>query len=481
MTELEAHASLRTEVAVVGAGLAGIDVARYLGERGVRVVLLESGRLEFDPAIQELARVSCVGKQLRTPESDGDMSPYLPPMYRGYCRVRKFGGTTNVWTGKWRIFDPWDFEHRPWIPHSGWPIALEDLLPYYRETADDYGFGDFDGEASSEAFRNACTYLAPHGLAPHLYYWEKTPTRSGSRFFQDLKRSARVDVLLGATATEMFLDDRKRTVRSIRCRSLDNRSITLLADRFVLATGGLEAPRLLLASNGQLPAGIGNEHGLVGRFYMDHPKSKQSKLKPGPALERFLEGVKTQPRPRFGMSFGLSGAEQKAQGLPNHALYVRADLRTRSWTGTRFGVKIGFEPMPNRESRVYLGSRLDALGMPELVVDWRFTTEDHANFDKLQRSLSAAFLRAGLGRLDFRSKPLSLEDMTDASHHMGTTRMATDPSEGVVDRNCRVFDTENLYIASSSVFPTAHGYSPTYTILALARRLGHHLAGARQI
>ena len=69
--------------------------------------------------------------------------------------------------------------------------------------------------------------------------------------------------------------------------------------------------------------------------------------------------------------------------------------------------------------------------------------------------------------------------MMDASHHMGTTRMAADSSEGVVDRHCRVFGTENLYIASSSVFPTAHGYSPTYTILALARRLGHHLLKER--
>ena len=238
--ELEEKAVLRAEVAVVGAGLAGIDVARYLGDRGVRVVLLESGRLEFDPSIQDLARVSFVGKPLRTHETHSHISGYLPPMYRGYCRIRQFGGTTNVWTGKWRIFDPWDFERRSWIPHSGWPIALDDLLPYYEETARDYGFGDFEAEARGEFFRNASYFLAPHGLVPHLDYWEKTPTRSGSRFFQELKQSANVDVILGANATEILLDGSLRTVRGIQFKSLDLRCFMLHADRFVLAAGGLE-------------------------------------------------------------------------------------------------------------------------------------------------------------------------------------------------------------------------------------------------
>ncbi len=154
VAQLDDGAVLHADVGVVGAGLAGIDIARYLGQRGVKVVLLESGRLEFDPAIQELARVSFAGKPLRSHETDGDISKYLPPMYRGYCRIRQFGGTTNVWTGKWRIFDASDFDERPWVPHSGWPIALHDLLPYYEETARDYGL------ATSSASRRAASFAA---------------------------------------------------------------------------------------------------------------------------------------------------------------------------------------------------------------------------------------------------------------------------------------------------------------------------------
>jgi len=478
LAKLDAGATIHAEVGVIGAGLAGIDAARHLGRQGIGVALLESGRLEFDPAIQDLASARFAGKPLRTRETHGHITPYLPPMYRGYPRIRQFGGTTSVWTGKWRIFDPEDFERRDWIAHSGWPIGLDALLPFYRETAADYGFGDFDRALEGEMFRSARDLLAPYAAVPHLFYWEKTPTRSGTRFFQELKGSPHVDVLLGATATEILLDDTLRTVRAIRVKSLDGRAVTLCAKRFVLATGGLEAPRLLLASNGQIAKGIGNGRDLVGRFYMDHPKHKNRSLQPGRAMRRLLDAVKFDPRPRFGLSFSLSPKVQCAEGLPNHALYLKP-MFGRFGRISHYRAKIGIEQLPNPDSRIHLAAERDPLGVQRLVVDWRFVAADHDGFAAVQAGLARAFAAAGLGRLDFGERPLTLDEMMDGSHHMGTTRMAAAPSAGVVDADCKVFGTDNLYIASSAVFATGHAYSPTFTILALARRLAHHLADLR--
>ena len=475
-TDLGEGAVLDADVAVVGAGLAGIDIARQLGRRGLRVVLLESGRLEFDQAIQNLARASFAGKPLRTPETHSHLSSYLPPMYRGYCRLRQFGGTTNIWTGKWRIFDPQDFELRPWIPNSGWPIALSDLLPFYEETARDYGFGHFEEEAAGAFFRQTRRLLAPARLEPHLFYWEKTPTRSGPRFFQELKGAPTVDVVLGATATAIRLTDGLDHAHSVVFRSLDRRTFTLHARYFVLSAGGLEVPRLLLASNGQIPRGIGNGRDLVGRFFMDHPKDMRGQLLPGGSFSSLSAGVRTRPRPRFGISFSLSAAAQQAASLPNHAVYVRNPAPTLFPGRTRFPIKLGIEQIPNPGSRVYLGAERDALGMPQLVVDWRFTPRDHEALATLVPALIGAFAEAGLGRLDFGPTPVSLDAMGDASHHMGTTRMAADPSCGVVDSDCGIFGVDNLFVASSSVFATAHAYSPTFTILAIARRVASHLA-----
>ncbi|MGI8995335.1 MAG: GMC family oxidoreductase [Pyrinomonadaceae bacterium] len=144
-----------------------------------------------------------------------------------------------------------------------------------------------------------------------------------------------------------------------------------------------------------------------------------------------------------------------------------------------YSVTMYMEQVPNPASRLYLGSERDALGMPRLVVDWQFTPFDYEVFQKLLRSLAEAFANAEIGILDFGTEPFTLDDTVDGAHHVGATRMAATPAEGVVDRDCRVFDTENLFIASSSVFPTGPGATPTFTIMALARRLGVHLLKLR--
>jgi choline dehydrogenase-like flavoprotein len=172
----------------------------------------------------------------------------------------------------------------------------------------------------------------------------------------------------------------------------------------------------------------------------------------------------------------LSPEIQRAEGLANHALYLKAESRDASGRPSSYRPQFELEQTPNPESRVFLGSEVDALSMPRLVVDWRMSPVDHAMLEAMQVRLGNACVAAGLGTPDFLARPVSHEETHDGAHHMGTTRMGVDPSSGVVDKECRVFGTDNLYVASSSVFPTAGAYSPTFTILALARRLGHHLS-----
>jgi choline dehydrogenase-like flavoprotein len=520
--ELNDGAILRAEVGIVGAGFAGIDLARYLAHRGVRVVLLESGRLNFEPETQALTRIDSVGKPVRFPDPEGRFTPYLAPIYRGETRLRQFGGTSNIWTGKWRTFDPIDFEKRPWIPHSGWPITIDELRPWYDEIARDYGLADFNVFAHCSSNARLREAITAGGLKLSFHFWAKEPIRLASRFHQEFKEAANLQVVLGANATEIVLDNDLRHARAIVFQSLERRQFRLAANHFVLATGGLEASRLLLASNRQIPAGIGNGRGLVRRFYMDHPKHKRGKLWPGAAFKLIGNKAVSRPRPRFLVSFSLSDDVQRTQSLPNHAIYfapvyhydidypIERILRIKSaWQTARpqhalspavalalspqallkiaqqqiyrrrggpiahCAVSMYVEQVPNPESRLYLGPERDLLGMPKLVVDWRLTSWEQESFQRLLRGLTDACAQAGIGRLEFG--PLTFDDTVDAAHHMGATRMAAGPKEGVVDRHCKVFDTNNLFIASSSVFPTGHSAAPTFTILALARRLGSHL------
>ena len=483
---------LKGQVIVLGSGIAGAEVATHLARHGREVILLESGRDRFEPSIQALNDVIFLGKRHRELNPDSYYHRYLPPELRGVSRVRQFGGTSNVWTGKWKYLQPSDFEARPWVENSGWPIDFEELLEHYRSAAKDYGFGDLEAEAMRPEIMELRDKIAIHGLKMSSFYWEQTPTRTAVRFGEEMRHSKNLQVVLGATATELKLDASCQRITAVACRSLEGRELLVEGDTVILATGAFESARLLLASDRQLPNGIGNAHDLVGRFYTDHPKHHTGTLNPGDLVRQYARELQYAPKPRFCICFALDDATQREKKLLEHVLYIKPIyekpvesvwriLRGRPVCRDDIGaianyrVKFVTEQFPHKNSRVKLGTERDALGQRKLEVDWCFTDCDRQSMAQTLQLLTERFAAAELGTFEFGDEPPNLENMTDAAHQMGTTRMASRPEEGVVDINCRVFGTENLYVASSAVFPTGPSYSPTFTILALARRLGQHL------
>jgi len=483
---------LEAEVIVVGSGVAGAEVACHLARGGRRVLLLESGRADYDPAIQALNDVRFLGKPHRPMNPDAAYHPYLPPGLKGVSRVRQFGGTSTVWTGKWKLMQPGDVAERPWVPDSAWPIGYEDILPFYRATARDYGFGDLEAEAVHPARAGLRDALSASGLKACCFFHEAEPLRTAERFGDEMRASADLHVVLGATATELVLGADRTRVAAVECRSLEGRRLTAAGRTVILATGGLETARLLLASDRDVPGGIGNAHDRVGRFYTDHPKHSTGTLIPGPLTRAHAELLQYAPNPRFVYLFALDDRTQREHGLLDHVVCLkpvyegRRDRLTRLVRGrpacvdgkgrvSRYKVQIVCEQAPNAASRVTLAEERDRLGMRKLAVDWRFSDLDRHSLPITVDLLSRRFADAGIGRFDFGDNPPTIDSLTDAAHHLGTARMAARPEDGVVDTDCRVFGTENLYVASSAVFPTFPSYSPTFTILALARRLGDHL------
>jgi choline dehydrogenase-like flavoprotein len=136
------------------------------------------------------------------------------------------------------------------------------------------------------------------------------------------------------------------------------------------------------------------------------------------------------------------------------------------------------EQAPNPESRIVLGPDRDQVGCPRVVLRWRLTAIDKSTAHRAHEILEEDLGRAGIGHL--RSALGKAGDpwpstLRGARHHMGTTRMHTDPRRGVVDADCRVHGIANLYIAGSSVFPTSGSANPTLTVVALALRLAEHV------
>jgi choline dehydrogenase-like flavoprotein len=136
------------------------------------------------------------------------------------------------------------------------------------------------------------------------------------------------------------------------------------------------------------------------------------------------------------------------------------------------------ETVPNAESRVTLSETRNALGQRIAKLDWRLSELDRKGLVEAHRILAHEVGRTQFGRFQNQlpeEQDAILEEGHGGCHHMGTTRMHDDPSHGVVDRNCRVHECSNVYLAGSSVFPCAGWPNPTLTIVALALRLADHL------
>jgi choline dehydrogenase-like flavoprotein len=143
-----------------------------------------------------------------------------------------------------------------------------------------------------------------------------------------------------------------------------------------------------------------------------------------------------------------------------------------------FSLDYHAEQQPNFDSHVSLSAETDALGMPKLKIDWRYTALDVRTASETLRVLKEDLAAWGHGQLTYNPDEIERQMTRDGAyggHHIGTARMSADPSSGVVDGDCLVYGLRNLYVASSAVFATSSQANPTLTIVALALRLADHL------
>jgi choline dehydrogenase-like flavoprotein len=489
---------IEADLCVVGAGAAGLAIARELAGGPIRVALLESGGLEMEPAVQALNEGHVVGH------------PY-PPLETTH--LRWFGGTTNHWTAWVRPLEPIDFEARPWVPHSGWPFGSPELAPFHERARRFLGLPEraFDLAAWEGRGGNPPWRIDGDRVETRvLQIISRQNRRLGRTQRQALEGAANVTVYLHATVLEVVPDAAARHVRHLRVTADGARRLLARARRYVLAAGGIENPRLLLASSGAEPHGLGNRHGLVGRFFANHPSAYVGTLHPMPrtlgatdtgrhatgTTHPFLalsERAQREARiPSVGFHVGalaLDGdhtARARSSGPPtlaDHVAAVAADVDrlvagTPDSPGQRppgISLQAIAEPVPDRESRVTLAPDRDRLGQRRVVLDWRVGPLVVESLRRAMEILAHEVGATARGRVHDDSGRDDLRFTTQSFHHMGTTRMHRDPAEGVVDADCRVHGIDNLHVAGSSVFPTYGTANPTFTILALALRLCDHL------
>lgn len=518
-------AAVPSDVCIVGAGAAGITLARRLAGSGLEVTLLESGGLDFEQATQDLYRGANVGM------------PYYP---LAESRLRFFGGTMSIWGGRCALLDPIDFVARDWVPHSGWPLGRADLDPYYAQANALLELGEFNYERDIwRTLGVADPGFDPARIDAALWRFDEAGERFAASRARDLIDAPNVRILLHANVVKVQADRAGRAIENVEVRTHNQPSRRVMARRYVLACGAIENARLLLVSDDVEPQGLGNSNDQVGRYFMEHPAGRigkvettqpfelwaalQKKFMPsGPPLapalrlgdetqreQRALNSIvtfKLQRDPKHGVALGnklYHGLKHSINPTRNGRALDHLYREVRGWihreirsTAERLRAKAGLtglylimrgEQAPNPESRVLLSRERDALGTRRADLDWRLSEIDKHTARVFAHTLDGELRRLGKGSvvasewLDEQDAQWPV-DLTVGNHpianyhQMGGTRMSADPRQGVVDADCRVHGYANLYIAGSSVFPTGGWANPTLTIIALALRLADHLA-----
>jgi len=502
---------LRADVCVIGSGAAGLTLADELGDSGLTAIVLSGGPEQVSPRAQALYRTELAGLSMSGAEQ---------------LRFRVFGGSTRRWAGQLLPLVEEDFAARPWIAHSGWPLSPEELAPYYTRACRSLAVPAFpEGQRPRwpQDLPAIDALVGEDELEGYCSVFMARPDMAHART-RALAGASAIEVLLDAHATELLADG-AGAIERVVVRGGGGERASVEARTYALCAGGLESARIMLSSQ------VGVEHDLVGRYFHDHGGisvpfascdarrlgellgmrrggglTRQPYLRATPTLQRARGLPGANATIRFAQPPELVAGKELFRALrdPSRRSQAPRNLRIAARrpgpliraAGRHFllgrpaqedsstpHLTLSTEQLPNPRSRVYLGDERDELGMRRLVVDWRLTERDTSALAAWLEVLASRLEDAGLASVAVDAAP-SLQDpmalsgtLVDAGHHMGTTRMALSGEEGVVDPDCRVFGAENLFVISSSVFPTGGTSNPTLTIVALAIRLADRLRG----
>jgi len=500
---IDNNSIIQGDICIIGAGAAGISMALELLNTQHKVILLEGGGFEYDEQMQQLFAAKTTGQR------------YFPLKS---IRLHQFGGTTGHWAGWCATFDPIDFKKRDWIPGSGWPIALEDVKPFYPRAQKYVEVGPEEFDLAT--WQKKDPSLIPFPLDENKVWskmWEfSPPTRFGTTYKDAIVNAKNIHLYTYANVVDITANENASAIKEVVIKNHAGKQHTVKAKNFILACCSIQNARILLAANKQAPKGLGNDSDHVGRYFMEHLEIKTSSLwlaDPSDIKLYKMDFGTTKARAELAISEQMQTEHRILNGTcslsplelatnqksfieiwqdEKDAMDKTIEKSSKEVKAAKLDVPKGFkayqlfarmEQAPHANSRVTLDSENDALGMPRAKLNWELTSLEKNSLRTISTIIGQEVGRASMGRVKLYEY---LQDEKDESwpsfagggwHHMGTTRMSSDAKDGVVDANCKVHGISNLYIAGASVYVTAGAVNPTLTLIALTIRLADHLKG----
>lgn len=479
------------DVCVIGSGIAGAVLANSLVKQGITTVVLESGSAvdaeSRDPRLQEL----------EVYRSSGPINyPAVVSRFRGV------GGTSWLWGGYCTRLQPFDLQRNSYTPPgAGWPISYADLEPYYERAEETLRVRggkqsqyhppmrksfprspDRDHARLTSLFAAAGITMSdpPRSTSDSRqgrYGGYGPALRMAESHLPEFQKSRHGTLVAEASVTRLMVGS-DGSVVGAEVTDLDRNPRIIHARIYVIACGGLESPRLLLLSRARgFPNGIGNNDGLVGRYFMEHrsidveAKIPQSDIGWLNFNLYHMRGRSFQFYREFKEN-GLGGIILNAglEGISRSDVlsFQFRRLLENAWS-QRVRIEFEFEMEPRPENRVSLDREVkDYFGNPVANLYLSESKKDLKTIELGKRKVRE--ILAKLRASDVNELPGSW-----GHHHMGTCRMGDNPRTSVVNRDLRVHGLKNLFVAGSSVFVTCGVSNPTLTLTALSVRLADHL------
>jgi len=516
------RSTFQSTVCVVGAGIAGLLLARQLANSGVDVHLLEAGGLELEIRSQKLYNVQ-MGGRLHKGATEG--------------RFRVFGGSSTRWGGQLLAFAPDIFVPAPGTPSGSWPVTATDVQGYYAELDK---ILHLPGRVPDEELLKLAR-LEPEepGAEVDIRFSKWLPfskRNMANTIGSECLNNKHVSVFLHANVTSIEANKITGRIERIVAKNYNGQCYEFFAKQFVICAGTIETNRLLLASRTPSECGLGNTHDQVGRYFHDHISVAAATVT-GKARREFVRSfspllvkgilhtpkLEASPRLREEQKLlavmghfaieepdgsGVASVReflqrwQQGEGagqLPGFVANLPrtfAELAKMAWctqvykrraisNRATITLRLDMEQLPAADRRIKLSADRDVLGMPRAIVDWNISEVEHRTAQVYARVAGRYLQRLGVSPLRWNSALWDpgeawLEFTRDTYHAMGGTRMGTDPRKSVVNENLRVHGIPNLFVASCSVFPGGGSSNPTFTLMALALRLGDHLTKLSQ-
>jgi hypothetical protein len=496
LDNLPNNTTLSADFCIVGTGPSGMSVLSKLIKLNKKIILLESGDL-----IQKY-RHEILNEGFSTGPRELDLIN---------SRSRRFGGFGSLWAGKCGIFSKEDFEIKKNSPLSGWPISYDEINIYYKEACDLLNINylnfslkkKFKSDDIFYKLLNNKNSLLEGQDFPHANEERKDIS---NKFRKTIIESKKINLITNATVVDLIQNLDNDNINSLKVLSINNKSLLVNAKFFILSLGGIENPRFIL--NSSLKEKF-KQNNYLGNCFMSHPG-----FGPTSSIIETVNMCNTQELKNYTFGINLNPAERKKLNILNsnisiYPLHIQKIKKKKNlqnifdrivnnsrYINTTNQIKcffkknnienkywntgIGLEQEPRKNNKLFLSNQYCKFGKKKINIYW----------DKIshleQKTVIDSTMAVGR-QLKLTNKSLQelnsdlmsgkiFDQQDPINHHIGTTRMANNFNEGVVDKNLKFFGINNLYLSGSSVFPTSGNIGPTFTIIALSLRLGDHLS-----